>query len=285
MMDEAKAAAEVLGAVVKAAADTEGGRLAREEMGKTALTVARLVNNALLPIAAVNFAFDKAKQYFTEKFADEMQARVKDIPADELAAPKASIAGQALQGLAYSHDEEELKSLYLGLLAKAMDKREVSSTHPAFVEIIRQLSAKEVDLLTKVLSFPSDLPIVEFRLKVEKGYRTLDRHILNLRTVGSNEPVVTPSVEVFVENWRRLGLIEIDYNRHLLPLQDVYKTFDSRPEYISAKSKHPTGRVDIQPGILHRTQFGRDFARAVGMLDATKPFPRAKSAESVELEK
>lgn len=268
VIDNIKQVTEIAGAIVKATAGTEGGKQAAEELGKTALTVTKLVNNALLPIAAVNFAFDKARQYFTEKFAEDMQERVKNIPADQLTAPKASIAGQALQGLAYSHDEVELKNLYLALLAKAMDKRTVSTTHPAFVDIIRQLSAAEIDVLTKVLTFHQDIAIVELHLNVpEGGYHTLRRHILDLRNVATDAPVETPNMDVYVENWRRLGLVDVAYDKHLIG-ENIYTRFESRPEFLAAKNHETeTKKLEIQKGILHRTKFGKDFAAAVGMMD------------------
>ena len=277
MIDDIKKVAGVVDAVVKVAkavGGTEDGKQAVEELGKTALTVTRLVNNALLPLAAVNYGFDKAKQYFKEQFPEDMQARVKEIPEEQLVAPKPSIAGQALQGLAYSHEEIELKNLYLGLLAKAMDKRTASSTHPAFVEIIRQLSAQEIEILTKTLAFETDLAIVEIHLvEPDRTYRTLRRHILDLRNVVTQSPVETPKIEMYVANWRRLGLVEVDYTKHLNPAAEVYGPFDSRPEFIEAKQKNETetSKVVLERGILHRTQFGRDFARAVGMLDPILP--------------
>ena len=268
MIDDIKKAAEIASAVAKTVETTESGNQVKEELGKTALLVTKLVNNALLPIAAVNFAFDKARDYFTNKFPEDMQQQVKDIPADRLTAPKPSIAGQALQGLAYSHEEVDLKALYLALLAKSMDTQTALSVHPSFVEIIRQLSAEEIDLLGKVLKRENDLPIVEIHKAVAGGAQSIEKHILDLRRQPGDVAVETPRIAVFIENWRRLGLVDVHYDKWLLPVT-IYDAFRNRPEFLRAKEKHESGSnpVDIDRGILERTRFGLDFAKAVGMRD------------------
>lgn len=268
MIDDLKKAADVASTAAKALEGTEGGKLAKDELGKTALTVTKLVNNALLPIAAVNFAFDKAREYFGTKFPQDMHERVKDVPPEELTAPKASIAGQALQGLAYSHDEPDLKELYLALLGKAMTKSSAPSIHPSFVEIIRQLAAEEIELLSKVLRAPSNLPIVEIHVEKGGGNVTLEKHVIDLRNVPGDTPAETPRIAVFIENWKRLGLVEVHYDRWLVPA-DQYRRFEERPEFLRAKAERETAasKVGIDKGVLERTQFGRDFAKAVGMLD------------------
>ncbi|MFL5495446.1 MAG: Abi-alpha family protein, partial [Gemmatimonadales bacterium] len=56
------------------------------------------------------------------------------------------------KGLAFSHDEPELKDLYLALLASSMDARTAVMAHPAFSEGVRQLTSEEARLLRGVLA-------------------------------------------------------------------------------------------------------------------------------------
>ena len=137
----------LVGEILKAAGDNPNVKEAGQNLGQTALTVTKLINNALLPIAAVNFAFDKAKVYFAEKFPQDIAAKTAAIPPEQVVEPKASIAGPALQGLAFTHEEPNLKEMYLSLLATAMDGRVAADAHPAFVEVIRQLSSEEAQLM------------------------------------------------------------------------------------------------------------------------------------------
>ena len=107
----AKDGVAVIGEIIRAAGDNPAVKEAGENLGKTALTITKTINNALLPLAAVNFAFDKAKKYFAEKFQDDISAKASQIPVENLVEPKASIAGPALQGLAFTHEEPSLKDM------------------------------------------------------------------------------------------------------------------------------------------------------------------------------
>ncbi len=142
---------QLIGEVMKAAGNDGNVKAAGTELGKSALTVTKALNNCLLPIAAVNFGFEKAKIYFERLFPQELAEKTASIPEDQLVEPKAYIAAPVLQGLAFSHGESSLKEMYLSLLSRAMDKRHESSAHPAFVEIIRQLSPAETSTLSSVL--------------------------------------------------------------------------------------------------------------------------------------
>ncbi|HEV8398139.1 MAG TPA: DUF4393 domain-containing protein [Vicinamibacterales bacterium] len=179
MTDPIKAAQgtiSVVGEVIKLAGESPEVRAAGGELGKTALTITKAINNALLPLAAVNVAFDKARNYFSERFEKELTTKVAEIPADDLIEPKASVAGPALQGLAFSHEEPDLKNLYLNLLATAMDARVAAGVHPTFVEIIRQLTAEEASLLRTVLRERGTIAAAEVRVAVAGGgFRVLYR--------------------------------------------------------------------------------------------------------------
>ena len=75
---------------------TDAGRT----RAKSARTIAKAVDNALLPIAAMNYGFERARAYFEERFRTDMEEVTKEIPPDEIVEPKPSVAGPALSGLA-----------------------------------------------------------------------------------------------------------------------------------------------------------------------------------------
>ena len=128
--DKLKITKEIVGKVIEAAGENPDVKAAGTELAQASLTIAKTINNALLPLAAVNFAFDKARTYFAERFQSDLAAKAAAIPPDQIVEPKAFIAGPALQGLAFSHEEPDLKEMYLSLLASAMDGR-VSSSAPS----------------------------------------------------------------------------------------------------------------------------------------------------------
>lgn len=267
----AKQGIALVGEIIKAAGDNPDVKEAGANLGQTALIITKTINNVMLPLAAVNFAFDKARVYFAERFSQELSSKASSIPAEQLVEPKASIAGPALQGLAFTHEEPNLKEMYLSLLATAMDGRIKAEAHPAFVEIIKQLNSEEAGLLQGLLQSGASHAIVEIRITKngEEGWNVLEKHILNLTSPMTGEPIETPRQEAMIDNWVRLGLAVVCYDgtRHIAG-KDSYAWVDKRPEYLRYKAREQSEAISIsvERGVLWPTALGIQFGRAVGLM-------------------
>jgi Abortive infection alpha len=275
----------VVGALIKAAGDNPSVKAAGGELGKTAHTIAKTINIALLPLAAINFGYDKAREYFETRFSSDLEEKLRDVAQDEIIQPKPSLAGPILQGLAFSHDESTLKDMYLHLLASAMTKKEASRAHPAFAEIIKQLTAEEAASLLGALSPPDSKAIVQVRLQSGGpggGYRILLNHLMAVTDVTTRNPIEVPNLPEMVDNWIRLGLVAVSYTEWQLssPGFNPYAWADQRPEVqrlrtayaqpVSAGTEagtvQPKGKAVVAtPGIFRLTAFGTAFANTVGV--------------------
>ncbi|MFT4196735.1 MAG: DUF4393 domain-containing protein [Pseudoxanthomonas sp.] len=267
-IDKAKASVEIIGEVIRLAGDDPQVKQAAGELGKTAVTITKTINNALLPLAAVNFAFDKARKYFSEKFELDIQEKAKKIPSESLIEPKASVAGPALQALAFVHEEDALKDLFLELIAGAMDARKASIAHPAFVEILKQLQSEEAKLLKSILP-NQNLPIGQIRRigKSSKGFTVVCSHVLNIVSLGTKQPVPSLGLPAMIDNWIRLGLVDVDYDKKLTD-KSGYDWLNERPEMaaVAPESEESEYTIEWQCGVLVVTDFGKQFARSVGIL-------------------
>ncbi len=255
--------------VIKAAGDNPQVKEAASNLGQTAVTLTKTINNVLVPLAAINFAFDKARIYFSGKFQQEIAAKAEAIPVEHIVEPKASIAGPTLQGLAFTHEEPNLKEMYLNLLATAMDGRAAALAHPAFVEIIKQLDSEDARLVRGVLQSPSPIPIAQIHrtLKDNKGFNLLFQHLLNLTNLTTGESVEDPQLPAMIDNWIRLGLVEVAYDKHLTDMAQ-YAWVDQRPEYLrlSQEPQPDEAKIEYTKGILQRTELGKRFAKAIALL-------------------
>lgn len=215
------------------------------------------------------------KEYFDFKFAEDMAEKLKDVPEDDLIPPKGSLAGPAIQGLGFTVEEPELREMYLNLIATASDRRVASTAHPSFAGVIQQLNADEASALIPVLAATTH-PIVEIRAMSSipghpEGYVVIARHVLNWMGRGGDEPesvlrqVAVPERAVFVDNWIRLGLVEVDYTTALTK-KGRYDWCETAPLVLEARESFRgiEGRtVECQHGILTVTDYGTAFRRAV----------------------
>ncbi|WP_165787401.1 DUF4393 domain-containing protein [Citrobacter portucalensis] len=258
------ATAQVAKDLMELAKNDENTILASKNFGESAVIISKTIKNCLLPLAAVNFGIDKAKRYFEERFKIDLEEKIQSIPAENIVEPKASIAGPALQNLAFSHEEPDLKDMYLNLISSAMNSEKNEDTHPAFVEIIKQLTSEEARLLPLFLK--NDVPntIARVVYKQEKSGSQIDgyKHILPLTSGGEN--YYNKHIPSFVDNWLRLGIIEVKYDTWVL--DDRYDALEMRDEYI--EDQLDTGgeyTKTLGKGIIRRTTFGAQFAAIVGL--------------------
>lgn len=265
----AKDGVALVGEIIKAAGDNPNVKEAGNNLGQTAVTLTKALNNVLLPLAAINFACEKAHRYFHGKFQQDIGEKTAKIPVENIIEPKASIAGPVLQGLAFAHEEQNLKDMYLNLLATAMDGRVATTAHPAFVEIIKQLDGKDAELVRYILQSNETFPIVQLRLITvgEKGFTTIATHLLHLLDDTSENPVEDPQLPAMIDNWTRLGLVEVDYSKQI-NRPTIYNWVETRPEFTRLRERYENEKVKLiyQNGMMFRTQFGQRFAAAVGLL-------------------
>lgn len=253
--------------VIKAAGDNPQVREATSNLALSAVTITKTINNVLVPLAAINFAFDKARNYFSGVFQREISAKAENIPSENLVEPKASIAGPTLQGLAFTHEEENLKEMFLSLLITSMDDRVASIAHPAFVEIIKQLDSEDAKLVREVLQSPIPIPIVQVHHeKNGGGFTILVQHLLDLTNSETGLPVENPMLPAMIDNWIRLGLVEVTYERYLADPM-AYAWVNKRPEYTRNffPSQKDESSVTYRKGLLSRTELGKRFAKAIGL--------------------
>jgi hypothetical protein len=212
-----------------------------------------------------------SKEYFEDTFPLEMAVKTANIPDENFITPPPSIVVPALQGLSYSFEEPSLKELYLNLLTTASDDRRTDQAHPAFAEIIRQLTSGEAKLLNDLLR-ADETAIV--RIKISPlGIREQPlqlTHLLPIIDYATGQPREEPQAPMWVDNWQRLGLVSVSYYEGLLSA-DAYSWVEKRPEYLRLKRDLASRKIQAysngtQHGMMRVTDFGRHFLNAVSEL-------------------
>ena len=234
MLENSASATKAVGELIKIAGNSEEANQAGKEIGKAAVTISKAINNCLLPLAAINYAFDKARLYFDSDFKEELGEKLSDIPQENVTEPAASIAGPAIQSLAFAHEEKELKELYLNLLASAMNSEKNNSVHPSFVEIIRQMSPFEA-LILKHLKNNCESENVLFRQKVHGYVPYCDTDFISdqwSRMCDSINQECNFDHQVYYQNLIRLQILteEIDAESNYTPEGQDTHWYEARVE-------------------------------------------------------
>ena len=235
---------------------------AAQELGKALQTVAKTVHIALAPVSALVWGYDQLKDFVSTKVAD----RLKNVTSENIVTPKLNVAGPALESLRYTGHEPTLSDLYANLLAAAMDTSTAHGAHPAFVEIIKQLTPDEAKL---VGLFVHDmvLPLLDVRweYKTPTEEKSGGKDVLiNFSKLGEMAqcefPQLTPT---YIDNLCRLGLAKIPAMQHYT-VKGIYDDLESAPEVEQQKlqiEQNPELKCVLNQKILKITELGKQFAR------------------------
>lgn len=235
---------------------------AAQEVGKALQTVAKTVHIVLAPVSALVWGYDQIREFVATKVTE----RLKNVPPENLVTPKPNVAGPALEALRYTGHESSLSDLYANLIAAAMDKSTAQGAHPAFVEIIKQLTPDEAKLVSL---FVSDQPLPLINLSWEfkpnsngnKGGKDVLVHYSHLGTIAGCEfPHMTPT---YIDNLCRLGLAEVPAFWKYTS-KGVYEALENDPMIKERKASIESNAeilAIIERKGLRVTELGKQFAR------------------------
>ncbi|WP_297845285.1 DUF4393 domain-containing protein [Pseudomonas sp.] len=175
-----------------------------KQLGKSLETVGKAINVALAPVGILVWGYEKCQEFISTKVAD----RLKDVAPEDIITPKPNVAGPAIEALRYTGHEESLSDMYANLLAAAMDKNTANEAHPAFVEIIKQLTPDEAKLIAYFME-PLAFPLITVRAG-EKEFGTGNYDVaVNVSLFGELAKLDLPDlVPMYIDNLCRLGLAE-----------------------------------------------------------------------------
>jgi hypothetical protein len=230
---------------------------AAKELGKSLQTVARAVNVALMPLKGIVWSFEKIEALFIPK----VEERLKDVPPEDIITPKPNVAGPAIEALRYTAHEESLSDMYANLLATAMDKKTADGAHPAFVEIIKQLTSDEAKLISFFMQH-RPFPIVNVVAVDQHGaggevYMAMNVSLFG-KEAGLQLPQMMPS---YIDNLVRQGLLEVRRN-WAYNGADIYTELEQCDD-VQARKNKITDEMNFVPrldrGAVGLTNLGKHF--------------------------
>ena len=194
----------------------------------------------------------------TKKLLEE---KLKDVDPEQIKTPEAYVAVPALQAIAYTTDNETLRDLFANLLAKAMQKDTADTVHPAFVEIIKQLSPDDAYTL-KCFKNSHTLPIVNIcgnpPAEMEKASGFSNVHIVLHQNVfiANSEIGDIGRQSTSITSLDRLGLVDISFDGSSLTTS--YDEFENL-EIFKNSFSNVMRKVYIEKGRACLNPFGEAF--------------------------
>lgn len=242
---------------------------AAKQVGTALETVGKAVNVALAPIGALVWGWEKIHDWIVPA----LEARLAKVPPERIVTPRPTLAGPAIEALRYAGHEESLRDLYANLLATSMDAETAHSAHPAFVEILGQLTPDEAKLLRHIATAPIvTLVFIDLlaRIKPDEDARPRGKAevLRRFSTLGEQADCafadLTPT---YLDNLERLGIVELESGRWYTAEQAeaAYADLEQHPRVRELSATVEGGDLDgpeIRKGIIHVSALGRQFINA-----------------------
>lgn len=234
---------------------------AAKEVGTALQTVAKTLHILLAPLAALVWGYDQVRDFVSTCVADKL----KGVPPERLIAPAANIAGPALEALRYTGHDASLREMYAKLLASSMDSKTAHQAHPAFVDVIKQLSPDEAQILS-ILANRDGAPLISVRQerKHDRLGNWVLRHFSLLPEVANCKyPDLGPN---YLTNLERLGLVELRESYQLKPEgTDLYQPLLNHGDVkllLARLNESKDFKAHVSMDAVLLTPFGLQFCEA-----------------------
>jgi hypothetical protein len=167
------------------------------ELGKVGVDVVKTARLILAPLQIAATFQDRF-----ERFLRELNERV---PEDRRIEVVPEIAGPALESMRYLNEGSALWDMFREILFKASDKNFTELVHPAFVQIVRQLTRDEAYMLYKLKS--TNFQIVD-RMDLNRTLNRFDNLKIESSTIPESELLIPSSMNVYYAHLQSLSLVQ-----------------------------------------------------------------------------
>lgn len=240
--------AEVSADLSKVAEDfyTEAVKDSLKEVSKIGVDAAKTVRLALLPL--------QLAAAYQDRVARWIDKAIRAVPEPQRVAPIQSLALPIIEKLKYFDDGELLGNMYSDLLSRTFDRDRAGEAHPAFVNLIAQLSPDEAKLLNILCS---ETGKVYFGLSAQNWTMSFDLIAAELEQCGfPGEPKQwLPQFAVDPQDLTYPGYLQM-YVDHLQSLGLVKYNNSPDPRFFSVVGNYQWG---IKWWTIELTSFGRLF--------------------------
>ncbi len=203
-----------------------------------------------------------------KQFLEELTQKYNSIPEDSLKEPNINILGNVMDSLKYNLNEDYLVEMYTNILISDMDSRTKNKCHICFVEILKQLSKNDLEVLKRIymMKHTSSIPFGKLNI-VDSNNKPLKYEFHSPIYITNIDNYVIDDYNAFstsIENLNRLGLIEINYIKYYTDkaIYDllIQKVLSSCTHILNdLRSDNPEATFGCEKAILTINNLGYDL--------------------------
>lgn len=210
-----------------------------------------IVDLIFTPVQVAKIYKDNA----VEKFKNKLTEKIEAIPENKRVTPPLNVIGPAVEAAKYYVEEPTLREMFANLITRAMSSDTIQLTHPAFVEIIKQLSPLDATNIAFFKNGNIMAPVVTYVLKAG-----VTMPLVSNVTLWPSSCKDVYAISASITNLIRLGLLEADFTINA----GDYKEFTNE-ELLNQVTPSNDGAealkdmISFNRGMLRPTIYGKQF--------------------------
>ena len=159
-----------------------------------------------------------------EKYKEELHDKIADIPIENRIEADIQIIAPALEASKYCIEKEELRRMFVELIASTVDREKEAIVHPIFIDIIKRLSHIDAQLLRSLSldDFSNDSIFDEQHIFFRATIEELAFSASVLRNLGLIDYKDTDSM--VSEDSLKDSVINLNYNHNRVFSNDLIGT-------------------------------------------------------------
>lgn len=194
-----------------------------------------------------------------EKFKEELETKIDEIPEEKRVEPNIQTVGPALENSKYCVESEEIRKAFANLISRSMNQDYSQYVHPSFADMLKQMSpldAQNLQLFKKQKSYP--ICDVNCELNGAQGYNIIFHNLFIANSEQNNFELQAQSISSLV----RFGLVDIPALSSLAD-KSVYDIFETNPIYLAVKESilEEIGKVSLKKKKVDITPLGEAFIK------------------------
>lgn len=230
--------------------------------------ITKLLSVVATFIDNVTYKYIANSEMKKKKFLEELEKKYNSIPEESLKEPNINILGNVMDSLKYNLDEDYLVEMYTNILISNMDSRTKNKCHICFVEILKQLSKNDLEVLKGIYMMKniSSIPFGKLNI-VDSNDKPLNYELHNPIYIAKVDNYIINDYNAFsksIENLNRFGLIEISYTKYFTDksiydslIQKVLPTCTSILNDV--RRDNPEATIGCEKAILTINNLGYDL--------------------------
>ena len=236
------------------------------KMGKALEIVFGLANTILLPIKLLN---EKTNILFTKNIK-KYEEKIDKIQEENIIPIASEIGMPIIECLTYYQDDQ-IVDLFAALLLSASDKTKCKYAHPAYINVIKNMSPDEAILIKNIsiyrYALDGVIPVSSIRVyKEDNSYRIIDEYFVSEDCLFGLRNVENKSI--YFENLQKLGILNYFDNKHIPDknYNNIDKLFIKSESIYKSKFAEKSERLHNRHCIIQFTNFGLGFLDSIGII-------------------